>query len=615
MSHPLSVADFDGRYHVEPSSDVEIKVVEGGRVILENPFVVTLLGQFLYGPVDTVETSVDVERLRDLRDPERTGYATQLVGEFALKPATRATPRGAPKVRSVRVGNPVASTLTLEKAGAGASLILTSIGKGAWTKSLRARWETAEGKENVYLGFRDDPTLVIVGKNLGPLFSLQYTGGGAATAAYTVVSAVPDQATALTTALGVGAPPGVSPLSIDLTDTIQFPNVSSLIAHINRQPGYSATAAVTDADLSTLSPRAIDAAAGVDILAPASATVGAAIGAAVHWVNANALTIGPVEGVTAARSLVETEQPADMPAWAFLGGGSDAAGVTIADYTDGMTALSNAELPAGLLLLDTSDASIREAAIDWIDAQRALGRQWRAVFGLPSATSDADAISIASAIGRHYIAVVNTSIIDAFDATKTHAPVNLAAIMAGISGGIDAPNDVKSIPVTRRAVRAAGIKESDVRRPDQRAPLIKAGVNTFHVEGGQTLITMAVTTDQGPLRTWRIWEESLILDWIEYSVFVTIKPRMVAWAEPEYIADMKRRIINVMRGWANRSNPVLTAGTDPDTGADVPAWTPPTVTAVNGVTSYSISLGMAGMNHHARMQGTVRKVALSTSVE
>lgn len=614
MTHPLSVLDFAGRERVAPSVDVALSVVENGRQPLINPFVVTYIGQFLYGPLNELESSPDLESYRRLRDPERRGDSVATTGEYAFRPASTPIPRGTPLMRTIRVGAgahaPTASSLALANDTPATAITVTSRGKGAWTKQLRVRYAVESGARNVYLGFRSDPTYTKVGQNLGPLFTLNYSGGGAETATYTVTAAVAGSATVLATALGDGAAAGTANLSIDLTDAASFPSVAALIAYINRQPGYSAVQIASDVDLDRLSPRELDAAAGVDINGAAKPTVTANIGAAVLWINDNGATIGPVEGVSAVRAAV-ADPPESMDGWAYLTSGADAANIDATDYLAALAVIGLADVDAGLLILDTSDATIRAAVVEWIDGQRELKRYWRAVFAMPAATTDAAAQAAAGAIGRHWIALVHQRVTDVADASVTHPPVRLAAMMAGVTAGINAQNDVQSIPVTGRPLRAGAILATDVRSQAQRDALIKAGVTPIHVQQGAVIITMAVSTDQGPIAAWRRWEEATMLDWIAYSLYQTLKPRSIAWAEPEYVALTKRAVIARLATWKDAR--VLVDGTDPETGAAVPAWAPPVITVGAGVTEVTVEMGMGGMIYHTRLLGTVRKVTLTAA--
>lgn len=625
MAHPLETSDFSGRPRVEPSLDVKLSVAEGGRVSLVNPFIPTILGQFKYGPQNTVELSGSLTELVSLRDPERLGAESAVkAGTFAMLPGVGGSPSGCPQLRSVRVGdgNPAtASEVTLKDNNAANVIKLTSIGLGAWTSRLHARVTTyadqTKGRD-VNVLYKDDPRFVVSGKKLGPLFTLYYTKNTANNdnIRVTVTAGTPGQATTLVTAAQTAATnfaAGTLPLSVDLTSP-EFDTVGKVIDFLNAQPGYMAKPAITDCDLSTLSSREIDA-VGPSTISGAAADVKltANIGSIVHWLNQNAKLVGPVEGVTAERVGAATLAPAADGGSQFLTGGADASPDST-DYQSALDLLDLNEVPSGCLFLDTSDAAIRELCLTWIDGQRAKGRMWRAVFGLPAGTADDVAMASSSAISRHYVMLVHQSVLDIQDASVTHPPLVLAAALAGATGGMNAQNDPQTLVLSNSRLRFGSISPASRRTMSQRDQLLKSGITVLKEARGRVIVSLAVSCDQGATRTWRMWSESSALDWIDQSIRDGLDASKVAWATETYVSSVRLLVRRLLDTWANPSSPVISPGTDPDTGEDVPAYSSPAVSSANGVTSVSFSVGMAGETDHIRVTGLVRKIAISATV-
>lgn len=488
---------------------------------------------------------------------------------------------------------------------------------GATRAASVAAWTVQPDNTSVYVvyrglkvkvGYKDTPAFVKSGDHLGPLFTLQFTLA-ADTATVTVTADVAGTATRLQTALANGAA-GTAALDLDLTSP-EFDTVQKVVNFINRQPGYKATPIASDLDLTACPSKQIDAVVAASILA-GGAMIEARIGAIVEWINANVLRLGPVPGATAARNGNVTAAPAPMAAWADFAGGA-APAVTSTDYDAALDVLDREEVPAGILFLDTADATVRDLVLAWIDEQAAKGRMWRASFAVAAGTSDEAALIAAGNIGRTRVALWHQRTVDTLDSTVTHAPIVAAAAFAGLTGGINAANDVQTAVLTERPLRVASILKADRRSLDQRAALLSGGVNVLRQEqpGGRVLISMAVSTDQGPKRTWRMWSESVVIDLIAWSLLQALEPLKVAWGTQQYLASVRSAYQTIMGGWANPDNPVISAGTDPETGENVPAFSPATITISNGKTTLAFECGLVGETDHLAIDGVVRKVNLS----
>lgn len=612
--NPLNFPDFDGRPRVEPSIASRYRVVEAARFVGENPFVATLLAAFDAGAPDEVFEYPGLAPFLDAHDPERAGAAGAVLGTFAFRPSPEQGVRGAPRLRCVRIGAgehvPTRSTLALADAEDDAVITLRSLDYGLHTNRLRAKVEagTLSGRK-ILLGYKDTPAFVRVGDNLGLLFTLSYTLA-CTTATVTVTAVVAGTATRLQTAV-VDPAAGTGNLDIDLT-SLEFDTVQKVVNFINRQPGYVATPAVTDLDLTACPTSQLDAQNAVNIKA-LSPAITASIGAIVEWVNANAGRLGPIPGVSAARVANAVNAPAAMAAWSNLAGGTKPA-VDSTDYDAALGVLDREEVPSGVLFVDTSDATIRDLVLAWMDEQEAKGRLWRAVFGLPAGTSDAAARIAAGKIDRERVALWQQRTVDILQSTVTHNPIVAAAAFAGLTAGINAANDVQTLVLTNRRLRAGAVLKVDRRALEAREANLSAGVNMLREErpGGRVVVSLAVSTHQGNKRTHRMWAESVAIDLIRHSVEQAVKPLNVAWGTRQYVAAVKSAVQAVLAGWANENNPLISAGTDPETGELRPAFTPPQVTVSNGQTTVSFAVGLVGETDHVRIDAVVHKVNLQS---
>ncbi|MCA9542344.1 MAG: hypothetical protein KC620_25780, partial [Myxococcales bacterium] len=417
----------------------------------------------------------------------------------------------------------------------------------------------------VTLRYRDNAAWQRVGDNLGPLFQLWYpNGGGAATASLTITAATPGAATRLQVTLA-NPTAGTASLDIDLTSP-EFSTVKRVLDYINAQPGYTVVRLVTGVDLGALSSRELDAVANVAIAGEtvaAAATLTARIGAVVHWVNANALAIGPIPGVTAARLAGQTTAPAPTVVFKPFTGGS-APNVTLVDYRAALDVLTIEEIRSGLILLDSTDPLLQLEVKAWMDARLADGRPWRAVFGMPDGATDESAATLAATLDRREIALVCQRLLGPGGQTIT--ALEVAALLGGAIAGATPAQRIQSAVLTHARLRAAGVNASDRRNKTAREALIKAGVNVVRIDDGRVQLSLAVSTyqgsdpDFGDTRVGRLISESLIVDLIRNDLREALRPLNVAWATPEYVATVRSVADGVLAAWTAAG--ALAAGLD-----------------------------------------------------
>lgn len=628
MGHPLERSDFKGRQHVEPSIQSRFRVQERAAFQGDNPFTATLIAPAPAGTLEVAEYG-SLAEFKAEHDPEDTGAACSKLAAFAFRPAPGTTLNGAPLLRFVRAGAgdniPVAAEITLASADDDNVLTITAIDKGANTNRLRVKVaDNAGGGIDLSVGYKSDPRWIKTGVNLGPLFSLHYTGTPAVGTSVRLTIA---DGVLTTSASGAGAfESGTQALSIDLTSA-EFPTVQSVINYINRQPGYRATVVETDASPQNIVASAIDEVGGVTVISGAfSYTLTANGPAVVQWCRDNVATIGPVKGVTAAI----TDQYAATPVvaaalpWTNLSGGEDPT-VDQTDYDAALEALDLAEVPSGILFFPAqantaADTALRDAAMTWMDEQDALGRLWRASFALQDGAgvvTDAVAVRVAGTVDRTRVAgLFCQRIIDINDPTVTHAPALVAAAFAGATAGMVPGTDIQSLVLTKERVKAGGIYAADRRSKAAREKMIKAGLNMLREERGQVLYSLAISTTQGSTaddnnRLRMMWSESVAVDILQRSIEDAVRPLSVAWATDDYVARVKKAVRVQLEGW--KAAGLITDGIDPETGAEVPAYSVPLIVVEDGVVTVSFSVGIAGEVDHVRIDGLVAKVNLSSA--
>jgi hypothetical protein len=608
MAHPLEVIDDDGRPHVFPSVRSRIRVIESAPTGLANPFPAIFLGKTITGVFGSVVEAGSFAEAKEAFNPEDAPDVSTDALAYAFKPSPDPDTAGAPFCRCVRVGTPTVAYVDLLDSGPAAAIRVTSIEKGLLFNELRALVTNVDDNDltlgrDVSIGFRPPAANVKTGRKLGPVMKVQYTAG-ADTATLTITAATPGQATRLQTALVNGAA-GTVALDIDLTRP-EYATCKQVLDFINSQTGYRATFQTTDAPLDTLSSRELDAVNagnidGVDLL------VSAKIGAICAWINTYCKRIGPVRGVTAARTAGATNYPAETAVWQPFANGTNPAAV-LADYVAALAVLVATPVKSGILFLDTQDVSVQGAVLDWMDAQYATyGRHFRAVFGHDATVGDGPLQARAASIGRHNVALFGQRIIDPVDPTKVHNPLIVAAAFAGMTAGMQAELNCQDLVLTDRLLRAADIHPSDKREIREGENNARGGVSMLTYDDG-VRIALALTTAQSPKRAYRMWSEAVAIEMLAYNVEAGSYRIRIAWATPQWLKAVRRRTEKVLQ--AAEKAGIITPGLDLETGAALPAYQINTVAMSLGRAVPDFNASLAGENDHIQIRGTILKVAL-----
>ncbi|MDX1450407.1 MAG: hypothetical protein R3246_15260, partial [Acidimicrobiia bacterium] len=360
---------------------------------------------------------------------------------------------------------------------------LTSIDYGTHVNQLKSKIEdgTENGKK-LSIAYKDNPAWVLVGDNLGDFFTVQYTGNGA-TATITI-TLTGDDATELKLDI-TGATDGSTSHTLDLTSP-DFQTARQVFNYINRQIGYTATENTdSDVNINDVLSSQLDAAAAVDIKAAATYTVKGEIGALEAWVNSAVKIIGPIKGVTGARVAGKRLAPDNDAAFVNFAGGTAPATI-LADWQAALDLLNQQEIPSGLILLDTTDTSVQALVADFIDAEEADARPWRAVFGMAGGTSTADAINYAATYDRTKVGICYQRLTDLADPNVEHNPIMGAAAIGGGSGGVNfgVSAELSGIVLTSQRFRFGNIKDSDKFVRSERERAILGGLMVWRYNRG-----------------------------------------------------------------------------------------------------------------------------------
>jgi hypothetical protein len=180
--NPLAVQDIFGNYHVEPSvtGTMLLETIEPVRTDFINDLF--LISNFGSGKPNTLTRFKDVAILQGYHDPLRRSDVGVALAKMA-KTAMVDTPNGvygAADIITCRPGSPTQSSRTI-KAGATSLLRVDTGDYGSQTRLSKSR-VAAGSLYGRKLTLTTVTGKVYAGDNLGPLFSVEYTGNGNAAA-------------------------------------------------------------------------------------------------------------------------------------------------------------------------------------------------------------------------------------------------------------------------------------------------------------------------------------------------------------------------------------------------------------------------------------------------
>lgn len=352
---------------------------------------------------------------------------------------------GPDTVVAIRVNPATQAALALLN-GATTVINLASTGYGLRENQIKVKIEagTSTGKRVTVQRGND----YYVGDNLARnMFSVIY-GGAQATATITTSG----------TQVILAAPAGTPVATIELSS---YTTVQALVDRINAVADF--TAAVLDGNTTAATLNTLDYVTAQSVKS-VTYNVTANLQAVVDWFNGNAEPL-----VTATRATAVGLVP-DNIASTYLAGATEPAAVT-QDWTDAFTALQNVDVQ--WLTPVTADASIHAMAdTHCVYMTNVARRERRAICGMASGSTDAQAIAAAKLLNSDRTSLVHIGHYDYNDAgvLTLYPPYMSAARVAGGFAGVN-----PGTPLTNKNFKCRGL-ERTLRIPTDTDPLIEGGV-------------------------------------------------------------------------------------------------------------------------------------------
>lgn len=353
---------------------------------------------------------------------------------------------GPSEVVAVRVNPAVQGAITLLDSTSAPAINLASTDYGLYTNQIKVKVEagtTTGAKLTTQFGndyYSED--------NIARrAFSVQYTGGQV-TAVMTITG----------TSLVLQAPSGTAVATLDLNI---FSTVQQVVDKINSTASF--TAAVLDGNATKPTLNGLDYVTAVDVKT-AVYTANAHLQAAVDWFNSTG------EGfITATRANNAGRVPVAI-GFTYLAGGSDGV-VTNTEWSAAYTTLQSEDVQWVVPI--SSDPSIH-AMNDSHCAftSNVMRKERRGIVGMPSGSTDAQAIAAAKALNSDRTSLVHIGFYD-YNAAGTltlYPPYILAGLLAGAFSGVN-----PGTALTNKAIKVRGL-ERNVRNPTDTDQLIDGGV-------------------------------------------------------------------------------------------------------------------------------------------
>lgn len=352
---------------------------------------------------------------------------------------------GPDTVVAIRVNPATQAALALLN-GATTVINLASTGYGLRENQIKVKIEagTSTGKRVTVQRGND----YYVGDNLARnMFSVIY-GGAQATATITTSG----------TQVILAAPAGTPVATIELSS---YTTVQALVDRINAVADF--TAAVLDGNTTAATLNTLDYVTTQSVKS-VTYNVTANLQAVVDWFNGNAEPL-----VTATRAAAVGLVP-DNIAFTYLAGATEGSPVS-QDWTDAFTALQNVDVQ--WLTPVTADASIHAMAdTHCVYMTNVARRERRAICGMASGSTDAQAIAAAKLLNSDRTSLVHIGHYDYNDAgvLTLYPPYMSAARVAGGFAGVN-----PGTPLTNKNFKCRGL-ERELRIPTDTDALIEGGV-------------------------------------------------------------------------------------------------------------------------------------------
>jgi hypothetical protein len=247
---------------------------------------------------------------------------------------------------------------------------------------------------------------------------------------------------------------------------------------------------------------------------------------------------------------------------------------------------------------------VQSAFIDWsITQYSGRSKTWRMVLATAAGVTAQQAKDLAFASNYTRAMVVCQRIQDTNEqgALTDYDPIHFAALMVGGSAGTPITN-----PLTNKRLNCKGIK--DIYSLTTMEDLTRFGVTVaFFDRGGAGTsagfkVLMAVSTDLGDKRMPRVWQDSIAADYIHQNIFTRLKVFVGQWGDAEKVQQAEMLTATTLD--LLETQRVISKGTD-DTGAPLPAYSPPRATLSQGLLSVNWRAFIGGEIDHVGIKGAV----------
>ncbi len=441
-------------------------------------------------------------------------------------------------------------------------------------------------------------TVTLSATEEGLALTLFPLGNGSATAA-----ATGDAASLRTTV--TGATDGSADLAIPLA-TPAFKTIAKVAAYLNEQVGYSAAIS------SAYSNNKFLATAGLDIVTAADIKTATLNLTAYTEVIADAVNSGTRGNVTC--TIAARGEPDEDADWVYFTGGTTPIAVA-SDWEAALNLLGSQVQLGGNILLDTDDPAIFATAVQWIEDQRSLGKQWDvyagAEPGLANGTDVSAYLAITGALDHTGVHLTLQRLgVFADDGSITYLhPVYMAAAIAGAASGNDPWN-----PLTNRRLRFAALAEDDSFDLPTREDLIGGGWIVCKREQDVLVICLNVTTSQDPdNRMPRIASEIGTVNRIDSDMRAAFLSDRGKWADTELVARAPGKMLQVLNTF--RGAGAIVPGVDAY-GNPVAAYElgDPPAEIFEGVMNLQYTVYIGGEVDHVSQRGDAEYVRLTAQL-
>ena len=318
--------------------------------------------------------------------------------------------------------------------------------------------------------------------NMGPVFSIRYTGGGASCTLS--ISVVNGNATTLSlSALDSSNDPiPADSLTLDLTST-DYNTVGKVLNAISLTGKYQVTVSTYFSDTS-LPSSYLDAVSSQDVKTNAY-TVTATLGICINTINKNS------KFITAEKSNASATNPPTNGTLDFLSGGNDGGTPTTQDYGNALNLFTNRDIQ--IVCVASGDTSVHNLVVAHVnDCSSVTGKRERMAFlglGNPSA-SKSDYIAAAVPYSNNYrVVLCAPGIVENVGGTLVQRPsYYTAALLAGLKAGLQLKENI-----TYKNVGVWGLTQEFSMR--DLADLMNSGVTVLEYDENDTYrVVKGVTT-------------------------------------------------------------------------------------------------------------------------